>query len=471
MRRYSRKDYTQLVDFPVEIVGRDGVVRRYSFEESVRLYQRRIASAALRYNDKDVVTAEVGHCRSRIEQLRRSYFARYGWSGIHVIDTPGVLAGEFAAEIAAFLRRWLDAGETEPETLEFSFLDDSDSHQVYFVRRPTPQTGDPALAAAPSSDHLLYLYRFEQAGTCVSRDAFFRFLKVLQSVRRAGEGVEGLVAFHHTADCGLILTGEAGSLSHKTSAPEPEGLPPVDLGWLEQQDAETDPLREGMALLREGDREGALSCFIQAYERNHFRRAGYIGTTVIADQLGQHVEAETAALMGTRYFPEDAVLHYHLAVARLRRSAFDEAQAALDDAVRLEGDPLSYALCLLQALLTLRRGQVWKGRRQLMNMPSSRETADADLERAHRWVKAQLAARSMLRGSALAVSILGGALVALGQLWAIVVVVCGLLLLPAIQAAWGRQLDKVLQAPGSKGLRLANPGALKRLGEQTVHRQ
>ena len=45
LRRYNRKDYAQLVDFPVEIVGRDGKVRRYSFEESVRLYQRRIASA------------------------------------------------------------------------------------------------------------------------------------------------------------------------------------------------------------------------------------------------------------------------------------------------------------------------------------------------------------------------------------------------------------------------------------------
>ena len=36
LRRYGRKDYTQVVDFPVEIVGRDGVVRRYSFEELLR---------------------------------------------------------------------------------------------------------------------------------------------------------------------------------------------------------------------------------------------------------------------------------------------------------------------------------------------------------------------------------------------------------------------------------------------------
>ena len=57
LRRYSRKEYSQVVDFPVEIVGRDGVVRRYTFEESVRLYQRRIASAGMRYDDGEVVKA------------------------------------------------------------------------------------------------------------------------------------------------------------------------------------------------------------------------------------------------------------------------------------------------------------------------------------------------------------------------------------------------------------------------------
>ena len=51
LKRYRRKDYTQVVEFPVEIIGRDGVVRRYSFEESVRLYQRRIASADVRYTE------------------------------------------------------------------------------------------------------------------------------------------------------------------------------------------------------------------------------------------------------------------------------------------------------------------------------------------------------------------------------------------------------------------------------------
>ena len=57
LKRYQRKDYKHLVSFPVEIVGRDGVVRRYSFESSVRLYQRRIASSRLRYHDPEVAAA------------------------------------------------------------------------------------------------------------------------------------------------------------------------------------------------------------------------------------------------------------------------------------------------------------------------------------------------------------------------------------------------------------------------------
>ena len=69
IRRYKRKDYTAVVDFPVEIIGRDGVVRRYSFEESIRLYQRRIASADLRYADTELIQAEKQHCLSRIHNF------------------------------------------------------------------------------------------------------------------------------------------------------------------------------------------------------------------------------------------------------------------------------------------------------------------------------------------------------------------------------------------------------------------
>ena len=80
LQRYNQKNYSEVVEFPVEIIGRDGVVKRYTFEDSIRLYRRRITFAPIRYrDDHDLVQAEVDHCRSRIDQLRRSYFFRHGW--------------------------------------------------------------------------------------------------------------------------------------------------------------------------------------------------------------------------------------------------------------------------------------------------------------------------------------------------------------------------------------------------------
>ena len=109
LQRYSRKDYAEVVDFPVEIVGRDGVVRRYSFADSIRLYQRRITFAAIRYHDEELVRAEVHHCRSRVEQLRRSYFHHFGWGRPDEGPDGVACFGEYAGEVAAFLRQQLQS--------------------------------------------------------------------------------------------------------------------------------------------------------------------------------------------------------------------------------------------------------------------------------------------------------------------------------------------------------------------------
>ena len=133
LQRYDRKDYTELVDFPVEIVGRDGVVRRYTFEDSIRLYQRRITFAPIRYQyDGDLVRAEVNHCRSRIDQLRRSYFHRYGWGTPEGQISAEEAFGDLAGELAAFLCRVLGV-EGRPE--------------IHFERISVPEP-----ATSPSAD-------------------------------------------------------------------------------------------------------------------------------------------------------------------------------------------------------------------------------------------------------------------------------------------------------------------------------
>ncbi len=166
LRRYSRKDYTQLVAFPVEIVGRDGVIRRYSFEASIRLYQRRIASAATRYEDTDVVDAEVVHCRRRIDQLRKSYFHRYG-TDLGPAGAGGELTGEFAGEVAAFLRRFY--GLSGGSGLEVRCVSEQEHGRTWFVRGQDRQS------------YILYLFRFEHYGACSGREAFFALLRMSSS--------------------------------------------------------------------------------------------------------------------------------------------------------------------------------------------------------------------------------------------------------------------------------------------------
>jgi hypothetical protein len=455
LRRYTRKDYSQLVDFPVEIVGRDGAVRRYSFDESVRLYQRRIASATLRYEDGDIVKAEVLHCEQRIRQLRKSYFARYGWSAVRIVDSPRMLAGEFAGEVVAFLRRVIELPDDQPGDLELAYLDDEEHHQLYFVRSPDELGED--------RNWLLYLYRFDGAVGSPGRESFFSFLKVLQGVRLGGAGVEQMVAFHHTADCGLVLTGKgehaAGASGH--------GAAEAGADFLDLVAVDSDPLRRGMVLLRKGKRAAALGHFVAAYEQNHYRRAGYVGAVVVADQLGAHGDAETAALMGSRYFPEDAVLLYHLAVARVRQGDA-RARTHVETLRALSGETIASAL--LAALVSLSEGDVDSGRRALSGCRELAAETDVDLLHALRTVRGQVAARDLGRLAGAGLIAAGLVIAWMGWLPAIGLSMAGATLIPVVHLIWKRQFRRLLEAPGATGLRLANPAALRADSAGTTQR-
>ncbi len=348
LRRYQRKDYSQIVDFPVEIVGRDGVVRRYSFEASVRLYQRRIALAPMRYEDQEVVDAEVQHCRKRIEQLRHSYYKRYGWSAIQGPDKEGSLGGEYAGEVAAFLRRYF--GEPgELDAVQVKVVDDGSHHRLFFVTQPTLE-----------ESFLLYLYRFKQQGGCAGREAFFQLLQVVQTAK--GDGVERLLAFHHTADCGLVLTGvgdnHGSALLPYGHEPETEGDEQVRLVGGRQPDKQT---IEAMNRLGEGDLEGALQAFEQAVLANAFNRRAYVGTAVLADVLGRPQEAEAAARMALHYFPGDPTFRYHLGLALFRREELKEACAELEVALHAPRTRFpSHLLLGIYELKRRRRVRAWQ---------------------------------------------------------------------------------------------------------------
>lgn len=441
LRRYNRKDYTQVVDFPVEIVGRDGVVRRYSFEESIRLYQRRIASAAARYGDEDVAHAEMEHCQRRIDQLRRSYLERYGGTAVRRIQELDGLPG-LAGEVTAFLRRCVDP-EQALDRLAIEPVGSLDQGRVYSVRLD---------ADAPAL--ILYIYAFESPGPCPARDAFFGQVKLLQQLRRGGEGLESLVAFHHTADVGLVLTGmgePARELAERAEQPEGEG-------WEIEEEPQEALHHEALVRMRRGDAEGALRAFERAYEQDHFRRSAYLGAAVVADQLGRFEHAALAAEMGSRYFPDDPSMAWHLAVAHLRRGDVAASREALARAHAFEAD--DHAVSLLRALIALRSGQVRAGLRLLQSAARQDDGSDPSLARTRMRLRLSLGAL----GSVRAISLVGSAAclagAARGEPLPSVVAVAGLLTSLVAGPAWRLWLRRLVSRPGRTGIGLSSVATL-----------
>ncbi len=452
LRRYSRKDYSQIVEFPVEIVGRDGVVRRYSFEDSIRLYQRRIASAAERYGDREVVAAEIRHCRRRIGQLRRSYFTRFGWAAVEAVHRAAPRVPGIHGELAAFLRRVFAAGPHPAETSELRWLAEDAHQQTWYLR--FRDEDDPARA------YLLYVFVLGEDEAGEAARAAFRRLRA--SLRAGGEGgeeadrVELLVAEHETADLAFLLTGREPVEAPAEPPPEESPEPPIP-----GEEAGPDPLHEGMILLRQGRREEALRMFAMAYEASHFRRAAYVGAAVVADQLGAWDEALVAARMGVHYFPTDALLRHQLALAHLRRGEADAAGVALEELRVLVGDALPVAI--LEGLLLIDQGRVRAGARLLARARERWRGTDPDLEHAARQVGAAVLAARAARWALAATALLVLAASA-GNPWFVPVVAAGFLGSASVRPLEQRFYHRVLRQPGQSGLRLANPAALRQSG-------
>ena len=377
-RRYERKDYDQMVEFPVEIVGRDGVVRRYSFEDSVRLYQRRIASAASRHEDQAVAEAETLHCQRRIDQLRRSYLQRHGGEamvGVPELEaTPGL-----AGEAVAFLRRRLGE-EVSLDQVRFEGIGSVDGGQVLAVHGK----GAPTL--------LLYLFAFQGVDGGKGRESFFRHVRLLEGSQGLGEGVEVLIGYHHASDCGIVLTGDAELKRDKSGRPVPTDASP----W----DAPAPPpgfQSEAMALVRRGELEEALLRFERAFERDPFQRCAYLGACALADQLGRFEAAGLAAEMGGRYFPADPAIAWHGAVARLRLGQLDPAELEIRRAASLHADPHSVAV--VSALIAVLRGRRREGLQRLHEAAGFDQGKDPGLSLTRRRLRLALAVRSAVLAS------------------------------------------------------------------------
>ncbi len=332
LRRYRQKDYTLLVGFPVEIVGRNGVVRSYSFEDSVKLYQRRIASAATRYHDDDIVQAEIGHCLRRIKQLRRSFLERYGWGSIKGLSGPEAAGGEMAAELAAFLRRFEGSLE-RARRWSIELVDRDDHRQLYFLRRTEEQP------------RLLYLFHFATRDPgCSARQELDRLRASLQHAA-AGDQAEHLHALHRTADCAMLLTGREAPAASATREFKRSG-PRHDL------DAPADtPIARAGAALRAGDATEALGLLEGLLASSPYHRHATLLAAHAAETQGATPLAEFYARLGCAHHPQDAVLHHQLGVYLLRQKRVHDARQAFGKALDLE--PRLFATRVLLALLAL----------------------------------------------------------------------------------------------------------------------
>jgi len=466
LKRYSRKDYSQLVEFPVEIVGRDGIVRQYTLAESIRLYQRRIASASSRYKDREVIEAEERHCRQRIDQLRKSYFAHFGWAALRVVDNATAVAGEFAGEVASFLRRCLESAATEPELMDFSFIEHGDGCEIYFIREPLERASDGSDGGKPLT-HLLYLFRFGHKGGSIEREAFFNFLRVLQKVPREAEGVEKLTAFHHTADCGFILTGQDvlpdPSRNAQILAVDGHGTPAL------AEEEGLALLRRAKIVLEQGYREQALRLFVAAYEENHYRKEAYIGAASVGDSIGAFADAETAALMGTYYFPEDPTLHYLLAVAYLRRGKPTEARNAIHAAKELA--PTAMAPMAVNGLLAVCAGRLHLGAQALKGLPDDIPEGNHFLGELVPWLRIQVNVLRALALGGITLVLTGALFMAQGTAAAALLSLSGSILAAVGAYAWRGQMLRTLKMPGNKGLRMADNAMIERGFDRSGPRQ
>ncbi len=363
LRLYSEKDYTETIDFPVELVGRDGVVRRYSYADSIRIYERRIESAHVRYRDREIINAEIYHCSKRLEQIRQSWKVRISSSERQFVEgRPGLKDRELYERGKQLLKAYLElifAGiDAHPELGNPNLvnLEERGDFQIFYVNWPVFYPGT-----------LLYVYRLVEPVADEMRQAYKQYLEVLRSTSLAPD-TEKLVHHELSQDMAFILTSPRqefllkvrsservmvgkGSPSPRPEVPEEfEGL----VALLQESSApEEGPYRQGIDSLRRNDFEAAYGQFREALQENPFYKEAYWALATLTDVLGKWDETEPYLLMALKYFPEEPRSHFYYGLALMRTHRVKDAAAAFRRANQLnmrQSRAFGYLACT-QALL------------------------------------------------------------------------------------------------------------------------
>jgi hypothetical protein len=305
---YSRKEYAEVVEFPVEIVGRDGLVRQYCFEDAIRLYQRRVTFAPIRYRDEELKSAEIVHCRMRINQIRKSYFFRFGWGAPHGCESGDDQFGYLAGELTAFFQRVLQVN-ARPDVQVERIPDE----EVWYVTPKGNQVG-----------MLLYVHEFHGGTDDKEREKFFGALKRLERDGADEGSLERLVAFHHTNDCGLILTARGQQFAELAAT---QGHEFESREEPTQWEALLDMVSRGQY------EQGLILCHAMVRAQPWDKKAYQMGT-LLSSFLGYELTAEEMGCLGVMYFPEQAELHYWIGMARRRQGKQQLAVQSFREALR-----------------------------------------------------------------------------------------------------------------------------------------
>lgn len=373
LRLYGQKDYTELIEFPVELVGKDGVVRRYTYEESLLVYAKRIESAFQRYRDRDLAAAEVDHCHKRIEQIKRSWKAVSARKIESSADHAARYEETAAAECRGFIREYFGralaervATDEEPIPIYLALVQHTGPLKVFHVSLANRKGG-----------HLLYAFAFgwepDTEGVTDARSQYADWNRILASAPGAGEDVERLLAAREGKDFGFLLTASQAAAAPAAMDDVVEGPSAAGGGARRakkkaganarvrvQALLDEDPTNAeahyamGILLAGEGDDPAAMEELKLCVELQPWYREAYRSLASIGDALGLHEEVEPYLLQARHYFPEDGGIQHQLALVTARLGRRDEALEAARVAVSL--DPNNHeAADLLRELENARR--------------------------------------------------------------------------------------------------------------------
>jgi len=292
-RDLATRDYARRVAFPVPIVGVDGEVRRYDYDEAVALYWRRWRNARMPSARERV--EEVEHCLNRIDQLRRSYLHDVGWDDGHAVVQR---YGSFAAVVAATLRRLRHRPNGDVILLA------DGQRSTWYV------PGEPA--------RILHVWRFREAG---AQEDYERD----KSLHRSGAGdQEVLLNSFSGPDGAVVLTGRAEDTEELRSA-DIAGVGPES------------PLDAVRKLLQEARFVDAFEAVRHHLWRNPGDRRAHLIALMLAVRLQQANVASRLASQATRTFPGDPLVSWFS--HRAWRLAGERALATRALRAAVQGDP------------------------------------------------------------------------------------------------------------------------------------